>query len=66
MLDLVPLFVRFYIFNTEIGAQVDDLYFRKNFIIYQGSTESLWSCCKNDVYFLCKLLHVVVLADIVY
>lgn len=35
MLDLVPLFIRFYIFNTEIGAQVDDLYFRKNFIIYQ-------------------------------
>ena len=41
MLDLVPLFICFYIFNTEIGAQVDDLYFRKNFIIYQGSTESL-------------------------
>ena len=36
MLQLIPLFINFHILNTEICAEVNDLYFGKNILIYQS------------------------------
>ena len=33
MLQFVPFFIYFYIFDTEIRTQINDLYFGKDFFI---------------------------------
>ena len=66
MLQLVPLFVYLYILQTEICAEVDDLYFGKNLFIYKRRTQPLGSCRKDHIHLIRQFFHIIVHADCVY
>ena len=60
MLNPVPLFILFYIFNTKVCAEVDHLCPGKNPFIYKRSAKPLRCCRKDHIHFICQSFHIII------
>ena len=64
--DSVPFLINGYIFDPEIGAQVDDLHFGKNLIIYKRSAKALRRRRKDNIHLFCKFFHIIIHTDVIH